>query len=100
MYEYPFRPPSGATHFALSLFTGGAGPSPAVAFGLQYTNVRPFVTSVYHSYTAQARLYVNDLIIIWATLYKVTADVAADAALIPGTNITATTFAEQIRALQ
>ena len=49
--------------------------------------------------TASQAYAVNDLVYVWATLYKVTAPIASGAAFVSGTNITPTTLGAEITAL-
>lgn len=49
--------------------------------------------------TASQAYAVNDLVYVWATLYKVTAPIASGAAFTVGTNIQATTLGAEITAL-
>jgi len=49
--------------------------------------------------TATANYSIGDMLIVGDTLYKVTAAIASGGAIIPGTNVSATTAAEQLIAL-
>lgn len=60
---------------------------------------KALIAPVLDEMVAEEALSVNDFVIVGDTLYIITADVAADGALTPGTNCAATTIGEQITAL-
>lgn len=61
--------------------------------------VRKIISGVEDGFTATHNYAVGDFLIVGDVLYRVTAAIASGGSIIPDTNVTATTVAEQLKAL-
>lgn len=97
-YRHWISIPSGATHFALGVTTNHNGCEFCMTVELSHALVsdEQNIAPVINQFVADTDLFVNDHRIINGQLYRVTADVAAGAALTVNTNIVATDVCTEI----